>query len=267
MLRPIRALVALGLVLTLTPANPAHADGRSVTIFAAASLKNALDAVIASARRATGISAVVSYGASSTLAKQIEAGAPAQIFISADQDWMDHLERSNALMAGTRRNLLGNSLVLIAPKEQTAAVRIVPGFPLAAMLGGGRLAVAETTSVPAGKYTKAALLHLGVWAFVEHRLAQAANVRAALALVARGEAPLGIVYATDAAAEPAVRVVATFPAVSHPAIVYPVALTATADAGVASDLFAYLTSEEAGTIFARYGFTTEACGGACRRTN
>jgi len=228
------------------------AHAQQPLVFAAASLKNALDEVAAmSPAKPT-----ISYGASSALAKQIEAGAPAQVFISADLDWMDYLEQRKLLRPGTRKNILGNKLVLIAPAGSSVRADIAPGFPLAALLGGGRLATADPAHVPAGKYTKAALEKLGVWDSVSGRLAPAESVRAALALVARGEAPLGAVYSTDAAVESKVRVVATFPDRLHPAIVYPAALTSSAPAsGSAADFLALLVSAAARNVFEKYGFT------------
>ena len=221
-------------------------------VFAAASLKNALDEVAA----LSPAKPVVSYGASSALAKQIEAGAPAQVFISADLDWADYLEARKLLRAGTRRNILGNRLVLVAPAGSTVTTEIRPGFPLAQLLGSGRLATADPAHVPAGKYTKDALEKLGVWSSVAGRLAATENVRVALALVARGEAPLGTVYATDAAAETKVRVVARFPDGLHPPITYPAALTASAPAsGPAAEFLAHLSSPAARKVFEKHGFT------------
>jgi len=221
-------------------------------VFAAASLKNALDGVAAlSPARPT-----ISYGASSALARQIENGAPALVFISADLDWMDYLERRKLIREGTRRELLGNKLVLIAPAGSKVKTDIGPGFPLAKLLGGGRLATADPNSVPAGKYTRAALEKFGVWDSVAGKLAPTENVRAALLLVARGEAPLGTVYTTDAAVEPKVRIVAVFPDGAHPAIVYPAALTASAPAsGPAADFLAFIASPAARRVFEKYGFT------------
>jgi len=238
------------LVCAFAVANSAAAQ--SPLVFAAASLKNALDDVAA----ASPSKPVISYGASSALAKQIESGAPAQVFISADLDWMDYLEQRKLLRGGSRKNILGNKLVLIAPAGSTVKTDIRPGFPLASLLGGGRLATADPQAVPAGKYTKAALEKFGVWDSVAGRLAPAENVRAALLLVARGETPLGTAYATDAAVEPKVRIVATFPDGSHPAIVYPAALTATAPAsGAAADFLSLLSSPAARKVFEKYGFT------------
>jgi len=197
----------------------------------------------------------VSYAASSTLAKQIEHGAPADLFISADLDWMDYLAQRELIAAATRTNLLGNTLVLVAPADSTTALEIAPHFPLAAALGGGRLVTGDPAHVPVGLYAKAALQKLGVWDDVAPRLAPADSVRAALLLVARREAPLGIVYRTDALAEPRVKVIATFPADSHPPIVYPAAITAESKNPSAAALLAFLKSSAARRIFERHGFT------------
>ncbi len=245
--------VAASLALILSGA-PALAQSRGVLVFAAASLKNAFDAIDASYQRETGKHVTVSLAASSTLAKQIANGAPADIFISADLAWMDYLAKKNLIKPATRKNLLGNELVLIAPKGSAVRVEIEPGFPLARLLGGGRLAMADTSAVPAGIYGKAALEKLGVWASVESRIAQAENVRAALALVALGEAPLGIVYRTDAAVEPNVRVVGVFPDDTHPPIIYPVALTAAAANPDAAGFLEYLESPKAAALFEKQGF-------------
>jgi molybdate transport system substrate-binding protein len=234
---------------------PALAQSRDVVVFAAASLKNALDDATAAWQRETGKKAVVSYAASSALARQIEQGAPADIFMSADLDWMDYLQQRNLIKTDTRSNLLGNRIVLVAPKGSDVAAKISRGFNLAALLGSGRLAMADTTAVPAGKYGKAALEALGVWSSVQDKVAQAENVRAALLLVSRGEAPLGIVYETDAAADPNVRIVDAFPANTHPAIVYPVALTADSRNSDAAAFLAYLRSAQARPLFEKQGFT------------
>lgn len=241
----VRLLVSLLGVLLLSSA----AQAQSLVVFAAASLKNALDEVAALSPARP----VISYGASSALAKQIENGAPAQVFISADLDWMDYLDQRKLLRAGTRRNLLGNKLVLIAPLGSSAAAEMRPGFPIARLLGNGRLVTADPRYVPAGKYTKAALEKLGVWDSVASRLVPTENVRVALALVARGEATFGTVYATDAALESKVRVVAVFPDGLHPPIVYPVALTSAAS-GAAEDFLALVFSPAARRIFQKYGF-------------
>jgi molybdate transport system substrate-binding protein len=233
---------------------PGLAEDRPVVVFAATSLKNALDDA-AKAWRAQGHVTRISYAASSALARQIDAGAPADVFISADVDWMDWLAQRNLVRPDARRDLLGNRIVLIAPKASTASIKIAPGFPLAGLLGDGKLAMAETNSVPAGKYGKAALVALGVWPSVERRIAQAENVRAALLLVSRGEAPLGIVYQTDAAADPNVRVVDAFPADTHPPIVYPIAVVAASTNADAFAFVAFLRSDAAKPAFARQGFT------------
>src|SRR5689334_6244789 len=198
------------LLLALLAPLLARAD--TVTVFAAASLQEALDAAVRPCESTTGNKVVVSYAASNALAKQIEAGAPATLFISADLEWMDYVEKRGDVVAGTRRNLLGNDLVLVAPAASAVFLRITPGFDLAKALGGGRLALANPAAVPAGTYARAALVSLGAWAGVEKRLAPVENVRAALALVSRNEAPLGIVYRTDAMADKGVRMVDAFPA-------------------------------------------------------
>jgi len=224
-------------------------------MFAAASLKNALDDAVTRYQAKTGRKIVVSYAASSALAKQIEAGAPADIFFSADLDWMDELEKKNLIDAVSRRTLLGNKLVLIAPKDSTVTLSMEKNLPLLKALGPeGKLAMANVDSVPAGRYGKAALIHFGVWDGVAPRVAQADNVRAALSFVAKGEAPLGIVYGTDAKAEPAVRVVGTFPEESHPKILYPVALLAHARPE-ARDFLQFLLSAEAVPAFEAQGFS------------
>ena len=238
----MRALLAAALMLA--------AQAQAQTIFAAASLRNALDEVAA----AFPSKVTISYGASSALARQIEAGAPADVFISADLAWMDYLEKKGLLAAGTRRNPLGNRLVLIAPVRKPVKLQPAPGFPLGKALGNGRLALAEPNSVPAGRYAKAALEKLGVWSDMAGRVAAADNVRAALALVARGEAPLGVVYQTDARAEPSVMIAGTFPADSHPPIVYPVAAVKGAKGG-AMPFLAHLSTPRARAIFEKHGFT------------
>jgi molybdate transport system substrate-binding protein len=230
-------------------------DRAPVTVFAAASLKNALDEAVAIYARRTGTRVTVAYAASSALARQIEALAPADLFISADRDWMDYVQKRGLIRPETRVNLLGNRLVLIAPSDSQASFPVDRSMPLARTLGGGRLAMADPDTVPAGKYGKAALEALGAWAAVALRLARAENVRAALALVARGECPLGIVYATDAAVERRVRVVGAFPADTHPPIVYPAAVTAAASGAAARDFLQFLGSAEAKPVFEKYGFT------------
>ena len=236
-------------------AAPACAQPTGPVVFAAASLKNALDEVGAGWAKAGHAGAKVSLAASNTLARQVEAGAPADLFFSADLDWMDYLAGKGLIRSGTRVDLLANRIVLVAPKDSTVTVAMGPGLDLAAALGSGRLAMGSVDAVPAGKYGKAALETLGAWAGVKDRVAQADSVRAALLLVSRGEAPLGIVYATDAAADPGVRVVATFPADSHPPIVYPVALTRDAAHPDAAAYLAYLRGAAARAAFERQGFT------------
>ena len=234
---------------------PAQAQEKTLTVFAAASLKNALDDVNAAFTKQSGTRVVTSYAASSALAKQVEQGAPADVFASADLDWMDYSAQKKTIRDDTRVNLLGNKLVLIAPKDsKTDKVEIGPGFDLAKLLGDGRIATGEVTSVPVGKYAKSALEKLGIWASVEKKFAMADNVRAALALVARGDAALGIVYQTDAKVEPGVKIAGAFPADSHAAIGYPVAATATASPETAAYL-AFLRDGTAKAMFERYGFT------------
>ncbi|MGD9502496.1 MAG: molybdate ABC transporter substrate-binding protein [Methyloceanibacter sp.] len=252
-----RGVVTLTLAVALAAA-PAFADiARSpgVTVFAAASLKNALDDAVERYETKTGRKVVVSYAASSALARQIEVGAPADIFLSADIDWMDELESKGLIDPASRKTLLGNMLVLVAPRDSSVSLAMERNFPLLEALGSeGKLAMANVDSVPAGRYGKSALTYLGVWDEVAPRVSQADNVRAALSFVAKGEAPLGIVYRTDARAEPAVRVVGTFPAESHPEILYPVALLGSATPE-ARDFLAFLLSPEAAPAFASQGFS------------
>jgi molybdate transport system substrate-binding protein len=233
---------------------PASASGK-VTIFAAASLKTALDEVSVAWRAGTGKETTNAYAASSALAKQIEAGAPADIFISADLDWMTYLADRKLIAEGTEVRLLGNALVLVAPAGSPAAVTIAPGFDLAGLLKGGRLAVADVKAVPAGKYAKAALQSLGAWQGVESSLAQAENVRAALKLVSTGEAPAGIVYQTDAREDENVKLLGTFPADSHPPIIYPAARLAASSNADAVAFLQFLQSSTAQDIFKAHGFT------------
>ena len=233
---------------------PAPAAAADVTVFAAASLKEALDAQVKSYETGTPYRVVVSYGASNALARQIEAGAPADIFISADLDWMDYLDQRRLLAPGTRNNLLTNALVLIAPASSTSALKIGPSFGLASALGNEKLALANPDSVPAGKYGRKALESLGIWSSVEKKLAPAENVRAALFLVSRGEAPFGIVYASDALADKNVRVVDIFPANTHPPIVYPAALVAASNSTTAKGFLDYLRSPSARPVWEKYGF-------------
>jgi molybdate transport system substrate-binding protein len=248
-------LAAFAAAIVIAGAPPCGvAQENTITVFAAASMKNALDDVDSTFTKQSGIKVVASYAASSALMKQIEQGAPADVFLSADVDWMDYGAKRNLIKNDTRLNLLGNRLVLIAPKDSKLDnVTIAPGFDLAALAGGGRIATGDVRAVPAGLYAKAALEKLGVWASVESKLAMAENVRAALVLVARGEAPLGIVYETDARIDPGVKIIGVFPEDSHPPIVYPVALTKDAKPDAAQYL-AFLRTPDAKAIFERYGF-------------
>jgi molybdate transport system substrate-binding protein len=251
-----RVFVAAFALLVAGTGLSAGAAAQDVVVFAAASLKDALDAVDASWQKDSGKHATISYAASSALAKQIESGAPADVFISADLDWMDYLDQKKQVAPGSRHDLLGNSLVLIAPADSNPApVDIKPDFPLAKLLNGGKLAMADPNAVPAGKYGKAALTKLGVWDAVAGSVAAAENVRACLLLVARGEAPYGIVYKTDATIEPKVKIVGTFPAGSHPAIIYPIGLTVSSKNPDAAGFIAYLSTPAATKLFDHYGFT------------
>jgi molybdate transport system substrate-binding protein len=258
---PIRKSVCAAFAALLAiaiPLHPASAQEKTITVFAAASMKNALDAVDAAYTKISGVKVVASYDASSALMKQIEGGAPADVFVSADLNWMDYGSQKKLINDATRVNLLGNKLVLIAPKDSKIDnVTIVPGFDLAKLVGDGRIATGDVKAVPVGLYAKAALEKLGVWASVEPKMAMTANVRAALVLVARGEAPLGIVYSTDAKVEPGVKIVGVFPGDSHPPIIYPVAATINAKPE-AIPYLAFLRSQAAKPIFEGYGFTVLA---------
>lgn len=226
-------------------------------VFAAVSMKEALDDLAKFYTAQGGVKVVVAYAASSALARQIERGAPADVFISADLEWMDYLAARNLVRVESRVNLVSNRLVLIAPAGSKTVLAIVPKFPLFAALGTGRLALADPASVPAGKYAQEALKALNVWDGISSRTARAENVRAALVLVARGEAPLGIVYATDAIAERRVRVVGEFPMHLHPPIVYPAAIIENSKADAAAPLLHYLHSPQARAVWRRHGFTVE----------
>ena len=250
-MRIMRWIVALLAAWALS-ALPASAQ--TVTVFAAASLKDALDDAGRAYEARTGVKVRVSYAATSAIARQIEQGAPADIFISADSEWMDYLAQRRLIEPSSRRDLLGNRLVLIAPAGSKVALRIGRGMPLDRALGGGRLAVAGP-QVPAGKYAREALAALGVWSTVAGRVVDAENVRTALQYVARGEAPLGVVYETDARVEPRVRIVGTFPAFTHPPIVYPAAVTASSRGSDAARFLAFLSGREALEVFRRYGFS------------
>lgn len=250
MVLSIRALLIAALILVL---QPSAAMAQNLTVFAASSLTDSLKSVADAYKAKTGVAVTLSFGASSTLARQIEQGAPADIFFSADTDWMDYLQQKSLIRTATRKTLLGNRLVLVGGAN-SKPLAIAPRFDLAGALGDGRLALADPASVPAGRYAKAALTALGVWDSVATRVVPAENVRVALEYVARGEAPYGIVYATDARVTPQVKVVGTFPENTHPPIVYPVALTRTASPD-AWDVLAFLEGREAGTIFRGAGFS------------
>jgi molybdate transport system substrate-binding protein len=254
-----RALLLSAVLLGTLPGTgwaqgTATADAQpDLIVLAASSLTDALNEIGPAFTAATHRGVKLSYGASSALARQVEAGAPADAFFSADTDWMDYLQTRNLIDNGSRRTVLGNRLVLISPADSTVTVKIKPHFALAKLLGSGRLATGNPDSVPVGRYAKIALTNLGVWNEVQDKVAPADNVRAALALVARGEAPLGIVYRTDALVEKKVRIVAEFPASSHEPIIYPAATTAHAHDG-AADFVKFLSSPAAQGIFAKYGF-------------
>lgn len=251
----LAGILAAFIMLCGSVHTPALAQDKTLTVFAAASMKNALDDIDGAYTAKTGVRIVASYAASSALAKQIEQGAPADIFVSADTDWMDYAIARKNINEPTRINLLGNSIVLIAPKDSKIDhVTIGPGFDLAKLAGDGKIATGDVRAVPVGKYAKAALQKLGAWHAAEPKFAMAESVRAALTLVARGEAPLGIVYSTDAKVEPGVKIVGSFPADSYPPVVYPVAATANAKSE-AADYLAFMRSSAAKTAFEKYGFT------------
>ena len=250
-----RTTLLLAFLLLAVAAPQSRAQDVTLTAFAAASMKNAVDDINAAFTKATNIKVVASYAASSALMKQIEEGAPADVFASADLQWMNYGAQKKVIRDDTRVNLLGNKLVLIAPNDSRIGnVVIARGFDLAGLIGNGRITTGDVRAVPVGIYAKEALEYLGVWASVERKFAMVENVRAALTLVARGEAVLGIVYETDAKVEPNVKIVGRFPPESHPAIVYPMALTVTAKPDAATYL-AFLRSQAAKEVFEKYGFT------------
>ena len=257
MIRRTLLLAAIAPLALVGGGAPGAAQGRApFTVFAAASLTDAMQAVGKAYTARTEVPVRFSFAASALLAKQIEVGAQADVFVSADQQWMDHVERAGFLVAGSRRNMLRGRLVLIAPADSRATLRIAPNFLLAKALGPtGRLAVGDPAYVPAGLYAKAALTRLGVWPSVQGKLAPADNVRIALSYVARHAAPLGIVYETDARAEPGVNVIGIFPETSHPPIDYPVAIVRGASPA-ARGFAAYLNGAQAKAIFRRFGFRT-----------
>ncbi len=252
----LRLIAVFALLLAGAAAPQPAAAADSLTVFAAASMRNALDDVDAAFSKATGVKVVASYAASSALAKQIAQGAPADVFVSANIKWMDFLAKQKLIQPATRINLLGNALVLIAPKtSKLGHVDIGKGFDIAKLAGDGRIAVADTAAVPAGLYAKAALTALGAWQAAEPKLAQAENVRATLSYVARGETPLGIVYSTDAKIEPKVKIVGIFPESSHPPITYPVAAIAGATSKHIARYLHFLRTPAAKAIFETYGFS------------
>jgi molybdate transport system substrate-binding protein len=253
---PTRAFAILALFAALAGAPQRAAAADTLTVFAAASMRNALDDVDKAFSKATGVQVTASYAASSALAKQIAQGAPADVYVSANIKWMDFLAQKKLVAAGTRINLLGNRLVLIAPQDSKVNhVTIAKGFDIAKLAGDGRIALADTKGVPAGLYAKAALTSLGAWKAAEPKLAQAENVRATLAYVARGETPLGIVYQTDAHVEPKVKIVGVFPVDSHPPITYPVAAIAASKNAHNAAYLRFLQTQAAKAIFERYGFS------------
>jgi len=251
----MRVLAAL--IVAAALALPGAARAQQLTVFAAASLTDALEEVGALWQARGNAPVRFSFAGSSALARQIEAGAPADVFASADEAWMDHLEARGRIAPGTRASLLSNRLVLVAPAgSPAAAVEVGAGLDLPALAGDGRIAVADPDHVPAGRYARHALEALGLWEAAAPRLARADNVRVALALVQRGEVPLGIVYATDAAAARGVRVLGTFPADSHPPISYPFAAVAGRDGEAARAFLAFLATDDAAAVFRRFGFGT-----------
>lgn len=251
-----RLFAFIAVMFTLTAAPQIAAAQDTLTVFAAASMKNALDETNAAFGKASGVKVTASYAASSALAKQIEQGAPADVFLSADLQWMDYVAEHKLIKPDTRVNLLGNKLALIASKDSKLDhVAIGEGFDIAKLAGDGRIAVADVRAVPAGLYAKAALEKLGAWKAAEPKLAMAENVRATLAFVARGETPIGIVYETDAKIEPGVKIVGTFPDGSHPAVTYPVAATTSAKSAATERYLSFLRSGTAKAIFEKYGFS------------
>ena len=246
-----RVLLACCWLLAVAPSG---VSAETFTVFAAASLSNALDELVKMHQARTGDTARVSYAGSSALARQIETGAPADVFISADLAWMDYLQGKGFINAASRVDLLRNRLALIAPANSRIQLKIAPRFPLRAALGKERLAMADPASVPAGRYAKAALEHFGVWTDIQNRIAAAGDVRAALLLVARGEAPLGVVYTTDATVDPRVRTIDVFPEESHPAIVYPAALLSASGAAAAARFMQALREPAARAAFKKHGF-------------
>jgi len=256
---PFASLFKLAaVVFALGAAGVARAQPKPLTVFAAASLQNVMKEIGGDYTKATGVQIAFNFAGSSTLARQIVEGAPADLFISADTKWMDYAQAHGLVEGASRVDLLTNHLALIAPKDSSLTLKIGPGFPIAKALGDGRLAMADPDAVPAGLYGKAALIKLGVWPEVENRVAKGDSVRAALVFVAKGEAPLGIVYDTDAKIDPGVRIVDLFPDDSHPPILYPAAVIVSPKSPQARAFLTYLQSPPARAVFARYGFRAPA---------
>jgi molybdate transport system substrate-binding protein len=252
-----RSIVSFVAVAALASSPFAHAqaqeNGSQLLVFAASSLTDVLGELSAAFEKKSGVAVKLSFAASSALARQIEGGAAADVFVSADQEWMNYLAARQLTASGSRRDLAGNRLVLIAPADSGIRLEIAPHFALAAELGEGRLATGDPDTVPVGRYARSALIALGAWDGVKARIARAENVRTALMYVARGEAPLGIVYITDALAEPKVRVVGVFPRSTHPPITYPAAATRTARRGT-REYLAFLAGAEAAVTWKKFGF-------------
>ncbi|HUL65005.1 MAG TPA: molybdate ABC transporter substrate-binding protein [Burkholderiaceae bacterium] len=250
-----RALFAACVLLMSSFTAPPAARAQEITVFAAASLQNALEEIGTVYKQRTGHNAKYSFAASSALARQIEQGAPAAVFASADEQWMDYLQQRKLIVDATRKQLLGNSLVLVVPAGSKAQVDLKPGFDFATVLGSdGRWVTGDPGNVPVGRYAQEALTSLGAWDFAQTRLVRAENVRVALAFVERGEAAAGIVYSTDAALTQKVRVAGTFPASSHKPVTYPFAVVAQHDDPTAREFLAFLEKDEAKAIFRKYGF-------------
>ena len=246
----MRRLFALAAFLLAAAA--ARAD--DIVVFAASSLKEALDAVVHAYEAKGKDHVIVSYAGSNDLGRQIENGAPADVFISADKEWIDYVVQRNLVLRGSRTKLLANDLVLIAPAASKVQVKLAPGVNIAGALGNGRIALADPDTVPSGKYAKAAFMSLGAWSAIEGKVTATDSVRAALALVSRGEAPLGVVYSTDAFLDKRVRIVDTFPANTHPPVEYRMARLKRGTSPSVTALQTYLASPEALIIFKQFGF-------------
>jgi molybdate transport system substrate-binding protein len=256
---PIFFCTLLLSALLISPSSsPATSQENTVIVFSAGSTTNAVTDIATVFSREKGIKAITSFASSSTLARQIDKGAPAQVYISANKKWMDYLEQHKMIESHTRFNLLSNQLVLIAPDDSPlSTISIEKNFPLATLIGNGYMAMGDPDHVPSGIYGKQAMETLGVWERVKEKIVRSKDVRAALALVARGEVPVGQVYSTDAAISDKVKIIGTFPADSHPAIVYPAAIITGQDTPEARAFLAFLTSPEARTVFEKYGFSVK----------